>query len=551
MPKSEAHPRFRSDRAKPGTIEEIVACSVALGAEGTGGPLSVAEMQQIAWSAGISVEEQLVESLRVRIVAGEDPLGEALNALRSPADRNARGAICTPRDIVEAMIAWVMRQDVRTIVDPGCGSGRFAAEAVRRSTRRVSIIAVDSDPVATLVCRASLSSLNQDQCVVINGDYLTSELPNGDGTVGYVGNPPYVRHHGLPSHYKDWGRQAARKLGVPWSGLAGLHVLFLLSTALRMHAREVACFITSAEWLDVGYGQILRKMLTHQPRLRAIHLLDPRAAAFSDAMTTSVILCIQNGASNSEIAVRLLRGTAEFNNLDEVGHHISRDQLSGSPRWTPFFKAQASQTDGSSTLVSLGSFVRVSRGIATGANSYFVMSKEEVIARGLADFARPALTSAEEIFQASGVVRVQQCTKYVLDVPESLGDAARAHPALGRFLAEGEKKGITDRYLCRHRRYWWVLSPRIPPMVATYMARRPPAFALNPDGSAILNVCHGLYPLVPLSQSQLRGLVAYLNALGPRLVGAGRTYHGGLEKFEPREMEAIRVPPPHQLRVIS
>ena len=83
------------------------------------------------------------------------------------------------------------------------------------------------------------------------------------------------------------------------------------------------------------------------------------------------------------------------------------------------------------------------------------------------------------------------------------------------------------------------------------MARRPPAFALNPDGAAILNVCHGIYPKLPLTDAQLRGLVLYLNSLGDRLNGAGRTYQGGLQKFEPREMEAIQVPPLEELARIG
>ncbi len=34
---------------------------------------------------------------------------------------------------------------------------------------------------------------------------------------------------------------------------------------------------------------------------------------------------------------------------------------------------------------------------------------------------------------------------------------------------------------------------------------------------------------------------AYLN--GADLRGAGRVYQGGLEKFEPRELESVPVPP--------
>jgi hypothetical protein len=74
------------------------------------------------------------------------------------------------------------------------------------------------------------------------------------------------------------------------------------------------------------------------------------------------------------------------------------------------------------------------------------------------------------------------------------------------------------------------------------MARRPPAFALNPDGLAVINIAHGLYPVRPMTAGQLAALVAHLNASASTYRGAGRTYHGGLEKFEPSEMEALLVP---------
>jgi hypothetical protein len=74
------------------------------------------------------------------------------------------------------------------------------------------------------------------------------------------------------------------------------------------------------------------------------------------------------------------------------------------------------------------------------------------------------------------------------------------------------------------------------------MARRAPAFALNPDGLALLNIGHGLWPVADLDTSELANLVDHLNAARNGFIGGGRTYHGGLEKFEPREMENLVIP---------
>lgn len=527
------------------TIEEIVACSVQLGACQSGGPLSLAEEQQVAWSAGILPPPGLVDSIRQGINRGEDPLGEALSGLRSPVARRLQGAIYTPPSIVRSMVAWTVAQDVATVVDPGCGSGRFAAEAVRQRPE-LEIYAVDSDPVASLITRCVLACLGHKHSSVVNTNFLIWNLPQVPGRVGVVGNPPYVRHHDIGPEGKRWGREASSRLGVPWSGLAGLHVLFTMAAALQMRDEDVLCFITSAEWLDVRYGVVLRALLREQPRLQAISILDPRSSAFSDAMTTASIFCAKQAAENTKISARVVNEVVGFAQLDGDSRIVSLEDLLAAGRWTTLVRGNEPERD-SADLVPLGAIARVSRGVATGSNGFFVLAKEEAEARGIEGFVRPALTSAEEIFLSDGTVRVSSKTKYVLDIPLTLGDGALSHAALGKYLAEGQKRGASERYLSKQRKYWWVLSPDVPPIVATYMARRPPAFALNPDGAAILNVCHGLYPRIELNSRQLWGLVCYLNGLGEKLDGAGRTYHGGLHKFEPREMEAILVPPVERL----
>ena len=84
------------------------------------------------------------------------------------------------------------------------------------------------------------------------------------------------------------------------------------------------------------------------------------------------------------------------------------------------------------------------------------------------------------------------------------------------------------------------------PIICTYMARRPPAFVRNLCEARLLNIAHGLYPRCPLDAETISGLLYYLR----RNVGtaSGRTYAGGLTKFEPGELERILVPAVETLR---
>jgi hypothetical protein len=73
------------------------------------------------------------------------------------------------------------------------------------------------------------------------------------------------------------------------------------------------------------------------------------------------------------------------------------------------------------------------------------------------------------------------------------------------------------------------------------MARRPPAFVRNLCAARHINIAHGLYPRDPMPDALLDALAAWLRANVAQ--SAGRTYAGGLTKFEPKELERVLVPP--------
>jgi hypothetical protein len=64
-------------------------------------------------------------------------------------------------------------------------------------------------------------------------------------------------------------------------------------------------------------------------------------------------------------------------------------------------------------------------------------------------------------------------------------------------------------------------------------------------GARHINIAHGIYPRDPLPEPFLTRLAAYLR--DSVSVAQGRTYAGGLTKFEPREMERLPVPAPELL----
>jgi adenine-specific DNA-methyltransferase len=70
-------------------------------------------------------------------------------------------------------------------------------------------------------------------------------------------------------------------------------------------------------------------------------------------------------------------------------------------------------------------------------------------------------------------------------------------------------------------------------------------FVRNRTKARHLNIAHGLYPRSPLSEELITAILAYLRLHAT--TNGGRTYAGGLVKFEPKELERLLLPPVEEI----
>jgi methylase of polypeptide subunit release factors len=521
----------------------VIALAVALGARDVAGWSVLEDRLAVKLPA---VPPGIVERVRDRILAGHDPLGEMFCALRLPAERRNQGATFTPLPIIGAMLDWASRLGTPArVVDPGIGSGRFAISAGQRFAD-CSILGIELDPFAAILARANLATLGlARRSEVVLGDYRSVPIPRISGRTLYLGNPPYVRHHLLDPSWKKWLIREAGKRGLAASQLAGLHVHFFLATAMNAAPGDIGAFITAAEWLDVNYGKLVRDLFVKDLGGRRIVVIEPTAMPFPDAATTAAITTFEVGSQSKSVSL------CRVETLEEVGkpgnvREVRRERLEAEGRWTPLTRPLKK---GPAGYIELGELCRVHRGQVTGANKVWIAGPHSA---GLPDSVLyPTVTKARELFQAGKALRDTSSLRRVIDLPVDLtGFDPSLRRVINRFLDKARKLGADQGYVANNRKAWWSVGLRNPaPILATYMARRPPAFVLNTGEARHINVAHGLYPREPIEDDCLIQLAEFLS--GGVLISQGRTYAGGLTKFEPREMERLLVPRPELLAQAS
>jgi len=297
----------------------------------------------------------------------------------------------------------------------------------------------------------------------------------------------------------------------------------------------------------------VKNYLLSRVTLLRIHCFDPGDLQFADAMVSSAIVWFRNAPPTGDRLVDFTYGGT----LNKPDRTISLPSRSLNPmsKWSRLSLGAHSSTSQEDRL-RIGDLFTIKRGIATGANSYFILTPEQASLHGLpGDVLTPILPSPryitdDDIPADKGGLPDIAAKLFLFDCRLEESEVKRRYPSVHKYLERGVSCGLHERYLCRHRDPWYRQEVRLPcAFLCTYMGRRncrkgrPFRFILNRSQAIAPNVYLMLYPKVRLADAlkknpQFHSTVwKSLSAISQDvLIGEGRTYGGGLHKMEPGEL---------------
>lgn len=487
------------------------------------------------------------------------------DARRTQVQRNQMGQFSTPFLLAQDIVAYTLEQfelaGHKTIrfLEPALGTGVFfsALESQAQDTGIELATGVELD---NEYARVAANLWSESPWEVEYFDFVAhAALPEKQNRYNLLcTNPPYVRHHHLSSERKlELQQRVLRQLHLRPSGLSGLYVYFVLLSHALLRPDGVASWLIPSEFLAVNYGQVLREYLLRRVTLRRIHQFDPADVQFDDALVSSCVVTYLKQPPSQAYEFEFTYG-GTLTEPRQV-RRLTSDTVSSREKWSfsGMGTTHASQPQG----VRLGDLFDVKRGIATGANGFFIIDSSTIEEYDLPrQLLKPILPSPRTIKEQ--VIRADRdgfpaiaSARHLLDCSLPPDQVKEQHPGLWRYLAYGEAQGIPEGYLCANRKPWYLQEQRAAPLfMATYMTRSragsgsPFRFFLNLSQAIGTNVFLLLYPKPALKallagrEDRMLELLNILNGLAEgHVVRAGRTYGGGLHKLEPRELTNLRL----------
>ncbi len=315
-------------------------------------------------------------------------------------------------------------------------------------------------------------------------------------------------------------------------------------------------WLIPSEFMNVNYGQAVKRYLTERVRLLRVHRFTPVEVQFADALVSSVVVAFEKRAPLPKDSVTFTLGGTLLQ--PNVRQELSVGMLRKTRKWTNYPHDNHTDALASDCSLTLGDLFTIKRGLATGANDFFIINREDAARHGIpAAFTKPILPSprrlSAQIVEAGrdGYPQIEPALCLIdCDLPESC--LRQKYADFWKYLDSGRQRLVHRGYLASRRSPWYSQEHReAAPFLCTYMGRtgkgrKPFRFVWNKSAAVASNLYLLLYPREPLATAL---------ACGPRLYAAvfaalqeidadafiqeGRVYGGGLYKMEPKELARL------------
>lgn len=469
-----------------------------------------------------------------------------------------KGQFWTPEWVAAPMVSYVLGTNPDIIFDPAVGEGVFF-HAAREQGYKGRFRGYEVDEQALV--KSGLDPADRSQ--VTSTNFLECQPQPSFKAV--ISNPPYIRHHRIAQDLKSRLQREVRAKGLNLDARAGMHVYFFLRCLECLAPGGRLAFIVSADICEGVFAKPLWHWVIEHFRLNAVATFAPEATPFPGVDTNVLVIALEKAKPKpsfnwGRVSERSREALAAI--LSDRDNSFARSAAEAVATGLSRPPAGRPGADGELRLQNVA---KVMRGIATGANHFFFLTKQQIEQHGLpiACFRRAVGRTRDcsgDSIAIADLENLEQSGRptWLLDLPALRME--KFPTAIHDYLRLGEEEGLPERPLIRSRKRWYQTEQREPPPILfAYLGRRTCRFIRNLANVVPLT---GFLCFDPREGCSADDLWRKLNdpRVLERLPTVGKSYGAGAIKVEPRALESLRLPgslfrvekrEPEQLRLLE
>ncbi|WP_147675683.1 class I SAM-dependent methyltransferase [Xanthomonas massiliensis] len=419
----------------------------------------------------------------------------------------------TPPDVVR--LVWSLVSGVRkigvfdSVLDLGAGDGRFS---------QISGVYGEYTGIECDRSKVDAAKLPKNAKLVVADALAWKE----SGYSVCVGNPPYIRHHGLDGGWRDFAlRSIADDGGPKLKKTANAFIIFLAQALLRTSEDGLVAQVIPYEWVSRPSASELRDFIRSNGWSVSVYRFESNI--FPTVLTTASITVIDKSVKTGEW---------RYGSITRDGKIRVSGKASGTTSHVIGYR------DGDQSCKGI-------RGLSPGGQDIFVLTEEERLFHSLKKGVdvRPCVTSLRAVRE--DVQRLDTQTFDDFFVGRGVrcwlirSDKDRLSPQLQRYLASVPESSWGRYSTCTSRAVWWRYRPHPVPalLLASGFTGKRPKSLINDVGAIAAGSVYGV--LVDQSagpkavEQVFNGLRAY--DFERRLVH----HSNGLKKVEVRQLNTV------------
>lgn len=488
-------------------------------------------------------------------------------------DKKLKGSFYTPKILSDFLMSYIIEKYLTkydlAILEPSCGDGQFISsffsslDIGKLNKLEIDLIDIDVDELF----KAS-KNIPNDRRVSINSvcdDYLKQFIDHRKKYDLIFGNPPYIRKKNMKKtqiEVCETVHEIAKKTSKHINSKAKINNIwtaFVEAAIFSIKEEGIICLVIPAEIMQVNYAEEIRTLI--QNEFDKVEIFAFNELIFEGIQQDVVaIIGVKGITKKSEHGFSFYQVNALSDlkepRFTEKHSNIHRTTLD---KWTNYILSDDDLNfveKLKDKYYSINNYCdKISAGIVTAANDYFIISPSDVIKKNLhnnKEVIKPILPKGSAVpnlinFTEEDLSLLLNSDKRVNfihfpdipfnEVPENLRN----------YILEGEKnnskKGELDkRFKMTKRKYWYhVPNTWISESLFIKRCDEYPKIILN---SAGVHATDSFYRIVPKPNFKMKNIIfSFYNSLTMALAELeGRFYGGGVLELTPNEFKNLIIP---------